>query len=60
VIGNFFWLFRIYVHAFGENPVRRTLRHHLEALAAAHPLLQVVTPFFERIFDDCQHRVVTL
>src|SRR5439155_4259949 len=49
VIGNLFRLLRIDIDAFRKNPLRGSLRHHLEALTAAHPLLQIVPPFFERI-----------
>src|SRR5581483_8291566 len=42
VVGNFFRTLTIQIDASGELPLRETFRNHLEALSAAHPLLQIV------------------
>src|SRR5918994_4478315 len=60
VIGNLLQRFRIEINAFGENPFRFALRHHLETLAAAHALLQIMPSLRECVFDNGQHRVVAL
>src|SRR5438445_6917973 len=60
VIGDFLRLFGIDIDSFSKHPLSRPLRHHFEALPAAHPLLQIVPPFRESIFNDRQHWIVPL
>ena len=60
MIGNLCRFFWIDVESFGKDSFGSSLRNHLEALAAAHPLLQIVPPFRERVFDNRQHRFVAL
>jgi hypothetical protein len=59
VIGNLFSLRWIDVDTFGKYSLRPPLRHHLEALAAAHALLQIMSPFLERVLDDGQHLIIS-
>jgi len=58
VIGDLLCRVRIDINAFREHALRYPLSHHLETLPAAHPLLQIMAPFLERVLDNRQHRIV--
>jgi hypothetical protein len=58
MIGNFFRLLGVDIHAFRKDPLRLSVGHHLETLAAAHALLQIMAPFLKTVFYNGQHRIV--
>ena len=60
MIRNILRLLGIQIHALGKFSLCESLGDQLESLPAAHPLLQIMPPFFESVFDDGEQRIVEL
>src|SRR3989338_8216689 len=60
MIRNILRLLGIDIHSLDEFSLCESLGNQLESLPAAHPLLQIMPPLLESVFDDGEHRGVEL